>query len=269
MFVIRAISVLPEAVRPGVSLVLAGLVLWLVLVRRGWGDVWDAACRGVARGADFCLGAVLWVEYKITAGRRKRELAPYRWAFGLSRATDPLEGLIARTYRAHEKPAGLPVAAKSVPSAPSSGAAAQKPGKTRARPPRPSVPWRLCLLVLVGVTAAWVTMGQLSPASQARYRISQGFDPWRDVEEWAEVDSDRHPKPVVLRSRRHHALLNVRLACNAEGGCTGWVLLESKARGLVAVRYVAAKPGSVLLQIRLTPEQESHAADARLAVVSV
>lgn len=272
MFLVQAVSWLPEALRPGVFVAVVILLLWFILVRRGLSEAWRATGRATARAIDLSLGAVLRIEYMITAARRRRGAAPPRWAFALTGVSGTVEDCAARLYqrnlgRAQDGATDGPAKDEKVKSA----KATDEKAKAKAIPPRGKspVPWRLCAAIVVISTAAWITMTQLSKASTVRYRISQAFDPWRDVEEWAGVSSDRDIPPTLVRFRRHPALVNVRLVCEFTNGCHGWVLLKDSKEAVIAVHYVEMNEGSGLVQLHLTPEQAKKAPVPEIVVTSV
>jgi hypothetical protein len=264
MWLVQAVSWLPEALRPGVFVVIVILLLWFVLIRRGLPEAWRATCRVAARAIDLSIGAVLRIEYLITSARRRRGEGPPRWAFALAGVSETLEDCAARLYhgnraRAKEDAANHPAKGEKVEA------------KTTGRPRKPPPPGRLCTAIIVISTAAWIAMSQLSPTSIPRYRISQAFDPWRDVEEWAGAASDRETQPILVRTRRHPGLVNTRLVCKSVTGCRGWALLKGKNGALVAVHYVTMREGegSILVQFHLTAKQERAAPNADLVVARV
>jgi hypothetical protein len=263
MSIVQAIAWLPEALRSGVFLTLIALVLWFVFVRRGLPALWHAGCRTAARSIDFGVGAVLRLEYTVTQARRRRGETPPRWAFALAGVSEALQDSAATLYERYAQPGS------NTPED-EDGEGDQKPSTPapRARVKR-RVPWLLLAVILFGCTALWIVMDQLSPTSIARYRLSQASDPWRDVEEWAGVDSGRGAMPKLVRARRHHTLINVRVSCTGLGKCRGWVLLKKDSNGLVAVHYVDMTAGSTLVQVHLRPSQLSAARAARLVTAGV
>jgi hypothetical protein len=244
-WLVQAIALLPEALRPGVSIALIVLVLWFVVVRRGVPDLWRAGCRGLARAVDFSVGLVLRLEYTITTGRRRRGEAPPRWAFALAGVTDAAQDGAEWLYGRYQRPAAKQTEHVDVTDE-------HKRPKQASR--RSRMPWFCAGIVLV-VTGTWIAMDQLSAAAIAKYRLSQVFDPWRDVEEWAGVDAGRGAELKLVRARRHHALINVRVACAGQERCRGWVLMQAPSNAVVATHYLDLPPGSILVQMRLTPEQ--------------
>jgi hypothetical protein len=270
MFLVQAISWLPEALRPGVFVAVVILVLWFIFIRRGLFAAWRATCRGTARAIDLGLGAVLRIEYTITTARRRRGEAPPRWAFAFAGVSRTLEDCAARLYQRNVRRSQDSVAGSAKGGKAMGEKATDEKAKAKIVPPerKSPIPWRLCAAILVISTAAWITMTQLSETSIVRYRISQAFDPWRDVEEWAGASSDRDTPPTLVGFRRHPALVNTRLACASTSGCHGWVLLKGKKEALVAVHYVEMDAGSALVQLHLTPEQAKEAPVAEIVVTN-
>jgi hypothetical protein len=264
MWLVQAVSWLPEALRPGVFVVIIIVLLWFVLIRRGLPEAWRATCRVAARAIDLSVGAVLRIEYVITSARRRRGESPPRWAFALAGVSETLEDCAARLYhgsrpRANEDAADHPANGEKVEA------------KTPARARKPPIPWRLCTAILVITAGAWIAMNQLSPTSIPRYRISQAFDPWRDVEEWAGAPSDRETQPILVRTRRHRALINTRLVCRSANGCRGWLLLKGNDEALVAVHYVNMREGqgSIVVPFHRTPKQKRAVPIPELVVAGV
>jgi hypothetical protein len=243
-----------------VCVVVIVLLLWFVFVRRGLPEAWRVARRGAARVIDLGVGAVLRVEYTITSARRRGGKVPSRWAFALAGVWETLEDCAARMYQGGRQGAEHDPEKQGSPA---SNAAASRPRK-------PSIPWRLCIAIVVFFTAVWITMNHLSPTSVARYRISQAFDPWRDVEEWAGVSSDRDTQPILVRVRRRRPLLvNAKLDCESAEGCHGWVLLKGRNEALVAVQYVDMGEGPLRVQFQLTPTQAGEVAVPDVVVANV
>jgi hypothetical protein len=253
---IQAIAWLPEALRPGVFVALLVLLLWFVFVRRGVPDLWRACCRCAARLLDFGLGIVLRPEYMVTRARRRRGQTPPQWAFALANVTDVVEDGALRLYQRYQ-PRVMEVA--------------EHDDGTE----RPSLPRRkrtvplLCLAIVLLCTAAWVAMDQLPATSIAKYRFAQAFDPWREIEEWAGVDSGRGAQPDLVRARLRHLLMGVRIACAGTERCRGWVLLKTHSEGILAAQYVELAPSSMLVRIRLTHDQLEVARGVHAVVVPI
>jgi hypothetical protein len=258
---VQAIALLPEALRPGVFIALIVLVLWFVLVRRGVPDLWRAGCRGLARLIDFSVGVVLRLEYTITTGRRRKEKAPPRWAFALAGVTDVVQDGAVWLYERHQRPVAKQIEHDDD---------AEEEQKQPMPPQRMSRgPWLVGAVIVLIFTGAWITMDELSETDIVKYRLAQVFDPWRDVEEWAGVDSGRGAQPELVRARRHHTLMNVRIACPGPEQCRGWVLLQTPADAVVVAHYVELPRGSMIVQLRLTHEQLRTTSHGHLVVVRV
>jgi hypothetical protein len=146
-----------------------------------------------------------------------------------------------------------------------------------AAPARPSIAPRrrsrerayvvlACVVLLVGLTAAWIAMDRIEPTSIVKYRLAQGFGPWRDVEDWAGVDPGRGGLPVLVHARRRHTLLRARIACRDSVGCKGWVVLKQRSGPVVAVRAIELSPGSTVVALRLTRQQARRGRGGRVVV---
>src|SRR4051812_38753600 len=132
--------------------------------------VWRGTVRGLARMIDGIVGVVLWLEFTVTAARRRRGKPAARWALVLGDATDAMVDHAASLHELHEH---KPVAWK--------------------RPP-----WRRCVAIVLLCTGAWVTREHLSVSSIAKYRLALAFAPWRDLEAWADADAGRVTSPRLL-----------------------------------------------------------------------
>jgi hypothetical protein len=260
---VQAIAWLPEALRPGVFIAVVVLIVWFVFVRRGVSDLWRAGCRGLAHLIDVSVGIVLRLEYTMTTARRRRGKAPPQWAFALTGMTDVIQDGAARLYESHRGAVATQTADEEAEDE------GKEPGQRVPPPRKPKTPWRLCIGIVVFFTAAWITMGQLSDTTIAKYRLAQAFDPWRDVEEWADVNSGRGTQPELTRARRHHTLMNVRITCSGEERCRGWVLMKAQSGAIVAARYIEPVPGSTLVHLRLKADQLRTASKGHVVVVGV
>lgn len=255
---VQAIGWLPEAVRPGVFVALVVLLIWLVV--RAPGSLWRALCRGVARLLDIAVGFLLRPEYAITTARRRRGEAPPRWAFALAHVTDGVEDGAVWLYERHQPPAAEPVEDDE-----EAEPVADEERSTRGRTPVLVA----CTVILVGCTAAWITMDRLTPTSIAKYELAEMFGPWREIEEWAGVDPGRGAQPVLVRTQRHRRLIRARVACHSRERCRGWVLLKKRSGAIVAVRFVELEHGSTLVELRLTRPQLRAARGGRLVAEGV
>jgi len=258
-WLVQPIVWLPDALRPGVAIALVVLLVWFVFVRRGVLDLWRAACRGFAYFLALSLDTVMRLECAITTKRRSRGQAPPKWAFAYAGLTDVVEDGAAWLYGRHQPRGAGPVEHDD----------AHKESGPSPRP-KSAVPWRLCTVIVVGCTAAWITMDQLPATSIPKYRLAQVFDPWREAEEWAGIDSGRGTPPTLVRARLRHELMGVRIACTGLAQCRGWVLLKGRSGAIVATQYVELAAGSTpLVQLRLTPDQVRTAHGGQVVVVRV
>jgi hypothetical protein len=260
---VQAIGWLPEAVRPGIFVTLVVLFVW-ALVRGRLGGAWRALCRGAARLLDLTVGLVLRVEYAITSARRRDGATPPRWAFALAHVTDGIEDGAAWLYARHLPTIPEPVG--DTGDEDEEDEPAPRPAVS-SRPSRERVYVTLfCVAFCVGLTAAWIAMDRIEPTSIVKYRLAQGFGPWRDVEDWAGVDPGRGGLPVLVHARRRHTLLRARVACRDAEPCTGWVVLKRRSGPVVAVRAIELRPGSTVVVMRLTHQQAREIRGGRVVV---
>lgn len=236
-WLVQVVAWLPEPVRPGVFLALMVIVLWFVLVQRGLVPVWHGTVRGLARLIDGILGVVLWLEFTITAARRRRGKPATRWALVLGGATDAILDHAASLHELHEHKV---VAWK--------------------RPP-----WKRCMAIMLLCTGAWLTMEHLSVSSIAKYRLAQAFTPWRDLEAWADADSGRGTSPPVLATPRRRSVMSVRVRCRSENRCRGWIVLRARSGTVVSVRYLEMARGT-RVRLRLSRDQARISRRGRIVV---
>lgn len=226
-WLVQAVAWLPQSVRPGVFLALMVIVLWFVFVQRGLVPVWHGTVRGLAHLIDGIVGVVLWLEFTITAARRRRGKLATRWALVLGDATDAILDRAASLHELHEHKA---VAWK--------------------RPP-----WKRCMAIMLLSTGAWVTMEHLSGSSIAKYRLAQAFAPWRDLEAWADADSVRGTSLRVLATRRRRSVMDVRVRCQSEDRCRGWIVLRARSGAVVSPQYLELARGTRVVRLRLSRHQ--------------
>jgi hypothetical protein len=266
---VQAIAWLPEAVRPGIFVALVVLLVWVV-ARGHAGGVWRASCRGAARLLDLAVGAVLRVEYAITSMRRRGGDAPPRWAFALAYMTDGIEDGAAWLYARNLPPVPEPVGGEQDDGDQEDAEPAARPAEAPRRPSRERSYLALaCVVIVVGFTAAWIAMDRIAPTSIVKYRLAQGFGPWRDIEDWAGADSGRGGEPVLVHARRRHTLLRARVACRGSVRCSGWVVLKRRSGPVVAVRAIELHPGSTVVALRLTRQQAREGRGGRVVVEQV
>lgn len=233
MWVVRAISVLPAAIRPGVFLSLVGLVLWLLVVRWGIAGTWNAACRGFAYLVNLVLGLVLLPEYAVTRSRRRRGQAPWPVAVAAGHVTDQVRASAVALYDRHPPPAG------------------------RSRRP----PWSLLLCLALVPTLLWLVMHTLSVTTEAKYSLSDLFQHWRDVEAWADVPPDRRaargaptePRPAIASAARHGDEVRVRLRCLRTRPCVATLVARGRSGDAVASKFVAVPAGHSREQMLTVP----------------
>jgi hypothetical protein len=263
MWLVQVIAVLPEALRPGVFLALAVLLVWFVFVRRGLPDLWRAIWRGFAHLIDGGVWIALRLEYAITTARRRSGRTPPKWAFALAPVWDAAEDSATWLYERNRPPEPKRTAEHQQED---EGEESKPPVP---RPRKPTVPWVLCVAIVLFFTAAWIAMDELPETSIAKYRFAQVFNVWRDVEEWAGADSGRGTAPQLVRVRGHGTRIDVRVACVAAQQCRGWVLLKARSEEIVAVYYVDMAPGSTRVQLRLTHSQLKAAHGGQVVAVRI
>ncbi|HWM09238.1 MAG TPA: hypothetical protein VNO82_07830 [Solirubrobacteraceae bacterium] len=215
-WVVEAIAWLPDLLRPGIFLVLVILAVWFVTVQRGLPALWAALCRGAARMVDRVVGLLVLPQYLVANARRRRGELPAVSSgsggsgdstFVLTELADRVLDGAATLYQSH-----------------------QREPMTWKRPP-----WPLCVLVVALCAAAWVAMDRLPADSEAKRTLSDGYDYWRDVEDWADVDPSRRaepgiappPRPAVVSVRRLGRRVGVRLGCPASAPCRGRLVVRS------------------------------------------
>jgi hypothetical protein len=274
-WLVEVVARLPPALRPGVFLALVVLIVWFVFVRRGLPDLWHALWRGGARLVDALVAGPLLLEYAVTSSRRRRGEPPPQWALALGGVTDVVLDGAASVYERHERSRSVRSGDEAATSDGGDDAAADAPQpaparRPSARPPvaRASTVWIACALIVGISTTAWIVMDGLPDTSIAKYRLTQAFDPWRDVEAWAGVDSGRREPPALVRVHRHRAAMGVRVACGADL-CRGWILLRSRSHHLVAARYVEMTSGRATVHLPLSRKQARTSRGGSVAVKRV
>jgi len=228
-WVVQAIVLLPDLLRPGVFLALLVLLGWFVFVQRGLPHLWAATCRGAARVADRAIGLLLLPQHLLATARRRGGQAVA--AGGGRDAPPPFDELadraldgVAALYASHRR----------------------EPLQWR-RPP-----WKACALLVAVCAGAWLAMDGLPADSDARRELAGVYDRWRDVEAWAGVDRTRRAapgvrppvRPGVVRERRLGGTLGVRLRCSAASTCRGRVVVRSRSGRRLAGRPVGLAPRS-------------------------
>jgi hypothetical protein len=216
--VVQTIALLPDALRPGVFAALVVLVLWFVFVQRGLPSLWHALCRGTARLLDALVGLLLLPDYLLAGARHRRRDPLSPWQLAAGQVAERLLDFLAALYERHV------VDAMSW----------RKP------------PWKTCVAVVVVCAGAWVTMDRLPVTNEAKRSLADTFEGWREVEAWADVDSDRRakagmpplPRPVVAQVQRGRGTLAVALRCPYPRPCRGRMTLRTPAGARALARPV-------------------------------
>jgi hypothetical protein len=209
-WVVQAIAWLPDMLRPGLFLALVILAVWFVAVQRGLPALWAAGCRGAARVVDRFVGLLVLPQYLVATARRRRGELPAVSGGGsgstlvLTELADRVLDGAATFYESH-----------------------LREPMTWKRPP-----WRACVFVVALCAAAWVVMDRLPADSEAKRTLSEVYDLWREVEDWADVDPSRRAAPgvvppAVVRVRRIGRRVGVRLRCPDGDQCRGQLVVRS------------------------------------------
>jgi hypothetical protein len=246
-WLVQLVAWLPDVLRPGVFVGLILLILWFVFIQRGLPSVWHAACRGTARLVDATVGLLLLPEYMLTNARQKQAQPPTQAALAIGgvaeRVLDEAGGLYQRHLRE-------PIEWKRVP-------------------------WLPVGIVVAVLTIPWVAMEVAPPTSPATQELSQAYDIWRDVEDWADVDPSRRaapgvqwpPRPQDLSTRRHGRTVGVTLRCDHDEPCKGRLILRNGKGVRLDSRLVAVGPTrTATVHMKLSQEDaRSNFVDSRIA----
>jgi hypothetical protein len=237
-WLVNVVTVLPDFLRPGVFIGLVLLILWFVFIQRGLPNLWHALCRGTARLIDAVVGIVLLPDYLLTTARQKQDQAPGQAVLMVGGVAERILDGAGSLYQHHLRD---PIEWKPFP-------------------------WKPLAIVIVVVTVPWAVMELTSPKSVVRQELAQGYDVWREVEDWAEVDPSRRaapgvvwpPRPQVLSNRRHGRTVGVTIRCNASGRCKGRLILRSGKGKRLHSREVSIKSGATAtVHVRLSREDAS------------
>ena len=100
-WLVRELSFLPDALRPGLLLAAALLLVWFVVAQQGVPRVWHGAWRAVAVATDRTVGLVLLPEYAITRHRRAQGQGPGSTVLAAGRVADDVLEAAASLYQRH------------------------------------------------------------------------------------------------------------------------------------------------------------------------
>lgn len=238
-WLIQLIAWLPDVIRPGVFVGLILLILWFVFIQKGLPNLWHALCRGAARVVDVTVGLMLLPEYILTNARQRQGQAPAQPAVVVGgvaeRVLDEAGGLYQRHLR--------------------------EPMQWKR------VPWLPIAIVVAVASLPWAAMKLLPATSPVTQELSRGYDVWRDVEDWADVDPSHRaapgvmwpPRPQELSTRRHGRTIGVTLRCHGGEDCKGRLILRNGAGVRLDSRTVAVGPTrTATVHMRLSRE-DAHA----------
>lgn len=237
-WLVNLVTVLPDLLRPGIFIGLVLLILWFVFVQRGLPNLWHALCRGTARLIDAVVGIVLLPDYLVTTARQKQDQAPVQAFLMIGGAAERILDGAGALYQRHFRD---PIEWKPFP-------------------------WKPLVIVVAVVTIPWVIMELTSPKSAVRQELAQGYNVWRDVEDWAGVNPSRRaapgvvwpPRPRVLSSRHHGRTVGVTVRCTADGRCKGRLVLRSGKGKRLHSREVSVRPeATATVHMKLSREEAS------------
>jgi hypothetical protein len=238
---------LPEVVRPGVFVGLILFALWFAFVQRGLPNLWHALCRGTARIVDIVVGLLLLPEYLLTTARQKQSQPPAQAALAFGGVAERVLDEAGGLYQRHQR----------------------EPMRWKR------VPWLPLGVVVAVISVPWAVMELAPPTSPVTQGLSQAYDVWRDLENWADVDPSRRaepgvtwpPRPRVLSSRRHGRTMGVTLRCRNDEQCKGRLILRNGKGVRLDSRLVAVGPGrTATVHVKLSREDaRSNHVSARIA----
>lgn len=237
-WLVNLVTLLPDVLRPGGFVGLVLLILWFVFVQRGLPNLWHALCRGAARLLDAAVGLVLLPDYLMTTARQRQGQEPAQAVLAVGGVAERVLDGAGALYQRHGRD---PIEWKPLP-------------------------WKWLAIVVIVATVPWAVMELTSPKSIVTKELAQAYEVWRDVEDWAGVDSSRRaapgivwpPRPRLLSLRDHGRTVGVTLRCQADERCNGRVVLRSGAGRRLHTRDVSVGAGAITtVHVRLSREQAS------------
>jgi hypothetical protein len=228
-WLVRSLSWFPDALRPGLFLAALLMLGWFVFVQQGLPAVWHFLCRAAAVLIDLIIGLLLLPDYVITTARRRRGEAPGAAILVAGQIAEHALDGAASLYAHHQRE---PISWK--------------------RPP-----WKTSALIIVACAAAWFAMEQVPPTSETAHALSDLSDPWRDVEDWADVAPTRRVAlspardpslPRIRNVERHDKRVGVRLHCFGTNPCEGQIVVRAASGRTLATRSVAIDAGDSPLE---------------------
>lgn len=239
--------VVPDLLRPGIFLGLVLFILWFTFIQRGLPNLWHALCRGTARVVDATVGIFLLPDYLMTTSRQKQEQPPGEVTLAIGGVAERVLDGAGALYQRHQ----------------------------RERMQWKRFPWLPVVIAVAVVTLPWAAMELLSPKSWARQELAQGYNVWRDVEDWAGVPPSRRaapgvvwpPRPRVVDVRDRGRRVGVTVRCFEEETCRGRLVVRSGKGVRLHTREVAAQPGATATA-RITLSREEASANTVLVRVA-
>jgi len=245
-WLVQAIALLPDLLRPGIFFAAILLIIWFVAVQRGVPNLWYAICRGLARAVDLVVGVSLLPDYLVTTARQKRGEPPSEALLAIGGVAERVLDGAARFYERHQRE---PISWKPLP-------------------------WIPCVVIIAVFAIPWVVMDRLPASSEAKVHLAKVFDRWRDVEAWADVPPSRRatpgitwpPRPQTVRVRQHGRIVGVRLHCAARKRCVGRVILRTDSGQRLHSRLVGIRPhGSKTVHMHVSRAQSGQPTSVRIA----
>lgn len=236
-WLIQLIALLPVLLRPGVFLAIIISLLWFVFRRRGLPSLWKRLCRGVAITLDATVGLALFPEYLVTTSRRRKGAAPGSITRTLGPVAEFALDRAAALYRNNLSEEPTPPAQPSTKTPSSTTTPTKGPARKR-------FPWVWCGLVIAVFAGLWTIMDQLPRTDPAKRTFAEGFEYWRDVEAWGQVDSTRRATPgdqippKVTGISYHRRYAHIALACPYGIPCDGEVTVRTTTGAIVASKTV-------------------------------
>jgi len=254
---IQLVALLPVALRPGVLFALVFAIAWLVFVRPGLISLLRSACRAAAFGVNLILALLLRPEYLLTSARREQGSGPGRIALALVPVVEQIQQSMTAVYdRCAPKPARNRPAS---PAQKASGGSTDSQATSSTGPKRSTAsssaalprlfPWALFAVIIVIFTAAVIVMEQLSETDQTKATLAEGFEYWREVENWGEVDPSRRADPadpalpVLVSATYHPRLARMSMACPGGRACSATLSIRSRLGKLIASGPIALDAG--------------------------
>lgn len=248
-WLVKLVAWLPDFLRPGIFAGLVLLALWFAFVQRGLPNLWHALCRGTARVVDVVVGLVLLPDYLMSTARQRQDQEPGQATLMIGGVAERVLDGAGALYQRHLSD---PIEWKPMP-------------------------WIPLGIVVAAMTIPWAVMELAPPGSVVRQELAQGYDVWRDVEDWADVDPARRaapgvvwpPRPDALSSRRHSRTIGVTVTCRSDDHCRGRLVLRSGKGRRLHSREVSMKPGATTtVHIKLSREEaRAHHVLVRVARV--